>query len=49
MVAEAYYEGYWMALDGCDREANPYAETIRWHSWDDGWDDAQQERRISDR
>jgi ribosome modulation factor len=49
MVAEAYYEGYWMALDGHDRESNPYSEAIRRHSWDEGWEDAQEEWRVSDR
>jgi hypothetical protein len=50
MSAEAYYEGYWEALEGHEREANPYrSDVIRWRSWDDGWEDAQDEGRISDR
>jgi hypothetical protein len=50
MIAEAYYEGYWEALEGHERGANPYRNDItRWRSWDDGWEDAQDESRISDR
>jgi hypothetical protein len=48
----AYYEGYWMALEGAARESNPYepaGQSIEWMSWSDGWEDAQDERRISDR
>jgi ribosome modulation factor len=48
----AYYRGYWMALEGVAREANPYKEeeeAILWLGWRDGWDDAQAERRQSDR
>jgi ribosome modulation factor len=52
MMGCAYYEGYWMALDGAARESNPYEPTgqsIEWLSWADGWQDAQEERRVSDR
>jgi ribosome modulation factor len=50
MIAEAYYEGYWEALEGHEREANPYRhDVIRWRSWDDGWEDAQDENWVSDR
>jgi ribosome modulation factor len=49
MVVEAYYNGYWMALDGFVREANPYEEPSRRRSWEEGWSDAQDEGRVSDR
>jgi ribosome modulation factor len=50
MHAEAYYDGYWSALDGGEREANPYEEDDhRRLSWDDGWEDAQCELQVSDR
>jgi ribosome modulation factor len=49
MGAETYYQGYWMALDGCSRDANPHAEEARRRNWDEGWQDAQEEGRISDR
>ena len=48
----AYYQGYWMALEGAALEANPYTEEeekVLWLGWRDGWEDAQQERRVSDR
>jgi ribosome modulation factor len=49
MVAEAYFEGYWMALEGGGREVNPHADAIRRRNWDQGWQDAQDEGRVSDR
>jgi len=52
MFGCAYYEGYWMALEGAVRESNPYeqaAQSIEWLSWSDGWEDAHDERRVSDR
>jgi ribosome modulation factor len=50
MSAEAYYEGYWEALEGHEREANPYSgDAQRYRSWDDGWEDAQTEGQVSDR
>jgi ribosome modulation factor len=50
MIAEAYYEGYWVALEGGEREANPYEQDPhRQRSWDDGWEDAQCEGLVSDR
>jgi ribosome modulation factor len=49
MEAEAYYAGYWLALEGGDRDANPYAEVERRRCWDEGWMDAQEERRVSER
>lgn len=48
----AYYEGYWMALEGEASESNPYEpsrESSEWMNWRDGWEDAQEERRVSDR
>ena len=48
----AYYQGYWMALEGVGPEANPYKkdhQEVLWLGWRDGWEDAHQERRISDR
>lgn len=52
MMVKAYYDGYLMALDGTMRDANPYREggneSCR-RSWDDGWEDAQREKWISDR
>jgi hypothetical protein len=47
----AYYQGYWMALEGVALEANPYKEeeAVLWLGWRDGWEDAQAERRVSDR
>lgn len=48
----AYYEGYWMALEGAGRECNPYEPAQRateWQGWCDGWFDAHDERRVSDR
>ena len=52
MSATAYYDGYWTALDGTPRDANPYRseeEPEFWHSWDEGWEDAQETTRVSDR
>lgn len=52
MCGCAYYEGYWTALDGKVVEANPYEQarqSSEWQNWRDGWEDAQNERRISDR
>ncbi len=50
MIAEAYYEGYWEAQEGHERESNPYrTDIVRWRSWNDGWEDAQDENRVSDR
>jgi ribosome modulation factor len=50
MIAEAYYNGYWEALEGHERDANPYrSDVIRWRSWDEGWEDAQSEQWVSDR
>jgi hypothetical protein len=49
----AYYEGYWMALEGEGYDSNPYeparGESSEWQNWRDGWDDAQDERRVSER
>jgi ribosome modulation factor len=48
----AYYEGYWMALEGMGEEANPYEasrQVCEWLNWRDGWADAQDERRVSER
>jgi ribosome modulation factor len=50
MIADAYYQGYWEALEGSAREANPYESDVqRRRSWDDGWEDAQSEGWISER
>jgi hypothetical protein len=52
VIAQVYYEGYWEALEGQPREANPYEgtpEAERWRSWDDGWEDAQAEFAVSER
>jgi ribosome modulation factor len=49
MFAKAYFEGYWMAQDGGLRDANPYTEPVMQRCWDEGWQDAQEERRISER
>jgi ribosome modulation factor len=52
MVAEAYTNGYFSALDGLTREENPYAdevETEHRQSWDDGWEDAQDLFYVSER
>jgi ribosome modulation factor len=50
MNVEAYYDGYWSALDGAGRDANPYEEDPRGRvSWEDGWEDAQCVLRVSER
>jgi ribosome modulation factor len=49
VIAEAYFDGYWMALEGGARDANPHEEAFRRQSWDQGWQDAQDEGRISER
>ena len=52
MIATIYYDGYWAALDGATRAANPFdhnANPNAWRNWDLGWQDAQTEGRVSDR
>ena len=52
MVAQAYQDGYFSALDGVTREENPYAGEVaaeHHQSWDDGWDDAQDVFYVSER
>jgi ribosome modulation factor len=49
MAAEAYSEGYWMALGGFGRDANPYAEPTQRRCWEEGWEDAQEIGRVSER
>jgi ribosome modulation factor len=52
MVAQAYQDGYFSALDGITREENPYAGEVdaeHHQSWDDGWDDAQDVFYVSER
>jgi ribosome modulation factor len=54
MIAEAYGDGYWAALDGCPREENPYAAGTAnspeaRQSWDEGWEDAQAVFYVSER
>ncbi len=50
MIASAYLDGYWAAMDGMTYASNPFeCETVGWRSWAEGWEDASTLTRVSDR